>query len=76
MIWSRLKNFKCPKCNKDLKERLGGRAVSCSNYPECDLMIGKERFDELVLEQYKSKRQRIKDDTESRQEELNNLQEI
>ena len=45
LIWSRLKNFKCPKCNSYLKRDQLTNGYNCSN---CDFFVGRERFDNLV----------------------------
>lgn len=66
MIWSRLKNFKCPKCNGQLSALL-----SCQN-KKCDFTITKDRFDRLVADLYRPKGQRCAT-FEINQFELNNM---
>ncbi len=45
MIWSRLKSYKCPKCNSPLKDI--GHYHACTK-TGCIFSINKQKFDEIV----------------------------
>jgi hypothetical protein len=74
MIWSRLKNLKCPNCNKSLEKisgLLGG--YSCSSQ-KCSFTISDIRFDEVVNNLYKRPPTRVHIPTDlENSEDLNNL---
>jgi len=79
MIWSRLKNNLCPKCNNLLQAKgIIDTMYECSK-ASCDFLIASERFDEIVEDLYNPKLRkhrpfpRAYDSEESRMSELNNL---
>ncbi|HCC05013.1 TPA: hypothetical protein DEP58_01745 [Patescibacteria group bacterium] len=43
MIWSRLKNYKCPKCNALLQD--SGQLHTCT---KCTFSINKQKFEEII----------------------------
>lgn len=45
MIWSRLKSWKCPKCNSQMERSL--LMHQCTN-PKCDFKIGHQRLEQIV----------------------------
>lgn len=45
MNWSKLKQNKCPKCEKELSFRPGRDIFTCL---ECGFQIRKEKFEEIV----------------------------
>lgn len=49
MIWSRLKNNKCPACNSFLKDI--GEYYACSKRG-CVFSVSKRRFDAMINEMY------------------------
>lgn len=56
LIWSRLKNFKCPKCNQDLiSAQSGERGVGCE-YEECNFYISQPVFDRVVENLYQTEK--------------------
>jgi len=65
MIWNRLKSYKCPKDNAPLKDV--GQYHSCT---KCIFSINKVKFDEIVSDKYKPKREQTE---EERLFELNNF---
>lgn len=55
MIWSRLKNFRCPADNKLLYEsKPAGVEMYLCTEPFCKFMISKARFDRMVDQMYRS----------------------
>ena len=76
-IWNRLKDFKCPFCSNDLKEKQipepkdEGGAYQC---PKCSFYIGKGKFNEIVQDILKPAphKSRIMQEIEN-QDALNNL---
>ena len=55
IIWSRLKNFKCPKCNSDLEaSNTGQRLVGCEDEENCGFYVRKERFEKIVENLYQT----------------------
>lgn len=61
MRWSRLKNYKCPKCNADLAKRSETMLHKCSN-AQCDFSITEERMQELVSDLYKPRKHQSGED--------------
>ena len=47
MKWSNLKEYKCPKCGKDLKKE--DKLISCTY---CDFKIKESRYNEIVKSQF------------------------
>lgn len=77
MMWDRLKLMRCPKSNGELQYDEVFWIYKCQ-HPNCDFKINKERFDEVVENLYKPKRQRPQHfgsllDEESNMSALNNL---
>lgn len=70
MIWSRLKNYACPKCNsKPLKPV--SQFYQCPNFrKKCDFVISDTKFDMVVTGLHRKKTAVAEDDQLS---ELNNL---
>jgi len=68
LIWSRLKNLKCPKCNTDILREDDGSFVCTKK--RCSFKIELHTFDKVVSSTYKSKRYNYQQDN---QEALNNL---
>ena len=66
MIWSRLKNLKCPECNAPLLQTAIG-----FNCCACSFKIRTQKFNEIVSDLYKPKNMR--EDPERNLAELNNL---
>lgn len=56
MIWSRLKNIKCPKCNGDLTDH--GHYYKCKK-KTCDFHISTEKFNGVVKKLYLQKERGI-----------------
>lgn len=65
MIWSRLKNNKCPDCNEELTER-DRNVIKCS---VCDFRIGMEKYEKLIADLYRKKIYTVRDNLS----DLNNL---
>jgi len=72
MIWSRLKNLKCPECNSDLIKSHNGvqEGYACSKGKYTHFFIGIEKFNRVVSDLYNPKIEVVRDN----QAELNNLQ--
>ncbi len=74
--WSRLKNFKCPKCGQNLvTSNFGTRAVGCEDEESCGFYMKQEVFDRIVKNLYQTKewyKPKFGDDGENL-ELLNNL---
>lgn len=67
LIWSRLKDMKCPKCASALKKGMLDPDYVCEK-ATCDFSIGEAKFDQVVTSLYKSRRR-----IERVPEELDNL---
>ena len=52
MIWSRLKNVCCPKCNRMLNQNWGRKGYECTN-KECGFFITDEKFESVINSLYK-----------------------
>lgn len=59
MIWSRLKNIKCPKCNTELQTHHD--YFSCLNQ-KCTFKIQKNRFNAIVESLYQGKTPSVEED--------------
>lgn len=59
MMWNRLKNMKCPKCNKGIREFAS--FYMCNNR-KCEFKINKEKFDRIVDGMYSKKLTKIKEE--------------
>ena len=64
LVWSRLKDFKCPKCSKVLNSN-PNNSYYCI---DCGFVIGKEKFEDIINNKKKSVDVEI-----DNQEALNNL---
>lgn len=74
MIWKRLKENKCPRCVSYLmpsSDRSGvyNGVTKCSS-KTCDFAIGTDKFDDMINDMYRPKKERRYDDNLSA---LNNL---
>lgn len=69
MMWSRLKNMRCPNCNGYIAENNITIGFECG---KCSMFISKEKFNNLLDSLYKGK---VVDDykPDSNMEALNNL---
>ena len=67
MNWNALKNYKCPKCDRDLQKQFNKLGHSCT---ACGFYITPEKFDSIIVSLYKPKRFRTEEDNLS---DLNNL---
>ena len=74
MIWSRLKNMKCPECNNPLEKNTKGKVLISMDYRcvKCPFYISSERFDEMIESLYRPSRNRVPG-TEENLSALNNL---
>lgn len=72
LIWSHLKNNKCPKCNSLLKRNLLEETFSCIN-PRCTFRMSSDTFNSIVNDLYKPKRKRKIIEYDENASELNNL---
>lgn len=76
LVWSRLKNFRCPKCNGSMTTaKTGTRAVGCEDEEGCGFYMRQEVFDRVVKNLYQTKpgyKPKFGDDVENL-ELLNNL---
>ena len=54
MLWRRLKDFKCPKCNTQLEHQLDHDRYVCTD-KDCDFKIGKKKFNSVVTSLHKPK---------------------
>ena len=71
MIWSRLKNYKCPKDNGYMNESPLQRQHKCL---KCGYKISYEKFNEIVSDRYKNKTKTARFvSEEENMGELNNL---
>lgn len=68
MIWGRLKNFKCPECNRGLFHNALKKTYDCAID---GFSISYQKFDSLVGELYGKKA--LTEDENTRLSELNNL---
>lgn len=60
LIWSRLKDMKCPNCGNYINPTETGYECGTDGaVGHCDFKIGKERFDEVVTNLYKPRAKRI-----------------
>lgn len=73
MIWSRLKRMKCPKCDNPLIETCNGKQFGFGCSTKCTFFIGKEKFDEIIINSYGLKKRTIYNDVDTNLSELNNL---
>ena len=72
MIWSRLKNNRCPKDNELLQAKgILDTLYECSK-ASCDFSITADRFDEIVKDMYRPKRYQVPTEYEN-MAALNNL---
>lgn len=55
LVWRRLKDMKCPKCNSDVKSGLLSDEITCTN---CDFRISRVKFDKIVGDLYRPKAER------------------
>lgn len=76
IIWTRLKSFKCPKCNGNMiTSNTGTRAVGCEDEEGCGFYMRYDVFERIVNNLYQTKpgyKPKFGDDTENL-ELLNNL---
>lgn len=68
MNWNRLKNMQCPSCNKELVEK--SNSYACSDMETCKFIIGKAKFESIIVSLYKPKHMQTEEDNLS---DLNNL---
>lgn len=66
--------MKCPKCGNDLIETCNGKqfGFGCS-IKTCTFFIGKEKFDEIIINSYGLKKRAIDHEVDTNLSELNNL---
>lgn len=69
MKWQNLKSYLCPKCSSALEDT--GSEHHCSN---CEFRIGKAKFDQIVNDKFKGKREIGSQDPEKNLSELNNME--
>ena len=73
MIWSRLKNNCCPKCNSLLQAKgVLDTMYECSK-TTCDFSITSARFDEIIQDMYRPKRYQMTPNEYDNLAGLNNL---
>ena len=52
MIWSRLKNMKCPNCNGAMAENTITHGIECK---KCSMFIRKDKFEQIINSLYTGK---------------------
>lgn len=58
LIWSRLKDMKCPRCSKNVElHAIGEFAIRCTNKnkEKCDFKMRKDTFDRVINQIYSPK---------------------
>lgn len=72
MIWSRLKNMKCPKCNTDM-QKLPSPMYQCKNQ-KCGMTIGEEKFNKIVTDLYQGRKVFEADEVTKHLSGINNME--
>lgn len=73
MIWSRLKNNCCPKCNNLLQAKGIIETVFECTKTTCDFSISESRFNEIVQDMYRPRRYQMTPSEYDNLAALNNL---